>query len=155
VFLAERVHTVAVTSPTRTPGKHAPLGLRGWLLIGGGLAAGLVIVGLAGLTLVAGPSTSPSRQGSDAKLAGCTADRSSSLSTMEATVEVTNSGNGSADYLISVAFTDESGGRQYDTASAMVRDLEPGQTGSQKAVALTTGYVPMTFTCKILRVTRL
>lgn len=67
-----------------------------------------------------------------------------------AELEVKNSTDDQATYFITVAFIG-GGNKQLGTGSAVVRDLEPGQTGTDKALAF---GADLLYDCKVTKVTR-
>ena len=86
----------------------------------------------------------------DVTLTGCSAD---SLGYLQALVKVTNNSSGRSNYLIDVAFESKDGATQLDTTSAMVNNLNSGQSSNQTAGSLT--KAAGSFTCKVTDVNRI
>lgn len=75
----------------------------------------------------------------------------------EAKLKITNNSSKPSNYLITVAFNSPDGATQYDTGSASVSNLAPGQTAEETASSLkseTRAKAKAGMTCKVTNVTR-
>jgi hypothetical protein len=84
----------------------------------------------------------------EVKLTGCATD---TIGFVEAAGTVHNTSSGRSDYLIDVAVNDSSG-TQLDSGSAIVNNVEPGQTA--KWTAMTTAKPTGSVTCKVVAASR-
>ncbi len=71
----------------------------------------------------------------------------------QAAVDVTNNSSGRSSYFIDVSFESEDGSRQFATGSAIINNLEPGQSKSEIANSVT--EIPEAWTCRVVEVNRM
>jgi hypothetical protein len=69
-------------------------------------------------------------------------------------INVTNHSSKRSDYFIDVALVSADGATQYDTASALIQNLEPGQKSSDKASFLKVNKMPVGATIQIKSIQR-
>lgn len=72
----------------------------------------------------------------------------------EATLNVTNNSSGRSNYIIEVSFESEDGSQQYGTGTAILNNLEPGQSRTETAAAFEEVPEGASFTCRLVEVDR-
>lgn len=72
----------------------------------------------------------------------------------EATLNVTNNSSGRSNYIIEVSFESEDGAQQYGTGTAILNNLEPGQSKTETASAFEEVPEGASFTCRLVEVDR-
>lgn len=129
-------------------------------LLGTGAVIVLACGGGAAVNTNSGSSGVTSKGSSDAKadvaLTTC-AMASNTFEGPEAALKITNNSSKPSNYIIEVAFVSKDGATQYDTGTAAVNGLAPGQSANEKATSLKSEArtaAAAGFSCKVLNVTR-
>lgn len=137
--------------PHAVPPARAPrgrVGKGGRLALAAVLAAGFVLATVAFFLVPRGTSKG------DVQVRSCTQDVSANLTTLTASLVVTNTKSAPADYRITVAFTTDHGRAQLGTATASVYALAPGQSAMPKATTFGGPAPGGDLTCEVVAVTR-
>ena len=85
----------------------------------------------------------------DVEIVGCTTN---DLDWPEAQVKITNNSSKASNYMVEIVFESADGSTQIDTSMVVVNSLEPGQSATEDASALS--EASGNFVCKVSDVTR-
>jgi hypothetical protein len=129
-----------------------------WVFIGLGIALATLVVGCVAVVAATDPDepgsgTSDHPAVEDVAISECDlATTSTELTVARGTV--TNHSSKASNYIITVAFESGGGATQYDTGTAFVNRLEPGQSTSFEAVSFQSEPPPTDTRCRLSEVDR-